>query len=339
MDIARERSTRLRELIARPEGVATLGARDAWAARLLQKREFECIYLGGFGAAASRGQLDRKLYPSDYMIELGRIVAKAVEVPVMVDMDEVGAGPLDIRQSVHDLLETTRVGGGHGEDQPVGQKRCGQHGGKMLLDFGMSVARMKCAIDAVRETRPEFVFMARTDAFSAADHKHDERAGGDIDEAIRRAVAYADVGADVVWCEFPRTDLFYAFEQFAEGVHRVHPGLPLGFNISPSNLWNIKSVNREQLNQMGYKFLFCTYGLLIAETFGPGAWEFAEDFKNNCTFALVRLQERLRAIPLLARYEPHNVVNKLLGIDEATALEMTYDPTAAERFATSEGHR
>lgn len=337
MDIKRERSDRLRELIAHPEGVLTVGVRDAWPAILLEKKGHKSIYLGGFSVAAARGQLDRKLYPSDWMVLMGRIVAKAVDIPVMVDMDEGGAGVLDIRENFKDLLETTRAAGAHMEDQIPGQKRCGQHGGKAVFDIVASTKRMKCAIDTVREIRPEFVFMARTDAFVAAGHKHDEKAGGDIEEVIRRGVAYAGAGADILWCEFPKTDLFHAFEMFAKGVHKEHPGLPLGLNISPSNLWHAGSVNRQQLNQMGYKFLFCTYGMLLAETMA--ALGFADDFKSNPTFALAGLQESLRLFPELARYEPTSIVNQLLGIEDATAFEEQYDPTAEQRFATSVGHR
>src|SRR3989344_7767603 len=109
MNIGHERSERLRELIARPRGVCTLGARDAGAATLLQIKGYSSIYLGGYGAATARGQRDQKIYPSDYMISLARVVARAVDVPVMVDMDEGGAGVHDTRENFELALETTRA--------------------------------------------------------------------------------------------------------------------------------------------------------------------------------------------------------------------------------------
>lgn len=331
-EIARARSEELREAMRHPHGVATLGVGDAFGAKVLEKKGYKCVYAGGYYAAAQRGLLDKGLYPSDYMIGHGRILAKAVGIPVVLDMDEGGAGMLNIRRHVMDLLETAPVAMFHVEDQ-LTPKRCGQHGGKSVHEFQMAVQRMKCVIDTRNETRSDCLFMARTDAFVAAGHHRDEETGGDIQEVIKRGCAYADLGADVVWCEFPSSHHFRAYEKFAEGVHKHHPNLPLGFNISPSHTdWNATSVNREQLNQMGYKFLFCTYALKYAELL-MGTWAFADAFKANCTWALIGLMEELRRVPEIGS------INQFLGITEATSLEERYDPTAAERFATSIGHK
>ena len=323
-------SWRLKKLLRRPQGVFALGVRDPLAAIVAGKAESECIYAGGYAAAAALGLLDKGVYPSDYMIRHGRNIACAVNVPVVLDMDEGGAGVLNIQKNITDMLETAPVAMFHVEDQ-VTPKRCGQHGGKQVHDFETSVSRMKCVADTRDRVRPGCLFMARTDAFVAAGHKQDEKTGGDIDEVIMRANAYADVGADVVWCEFPESNLLYAFEKFAEGIHRMHPGLPLGFNVSPSNVWDNSYVTFEELNQMGYKFLFCTYGAVLQEMLG--VWLLAKHFKEKGATALAELQVRMKQFPEIES------INKLLGIKDATELEEEHDPTAKDRFATSHGHR
>lgn len=332
LELARARSGELREMMRKPHGVLALGVGNPFGARIIEQKGIKCVYGGGYYAAALLGLLDKGIYPSNYMIGHGRNLAKAVDIPVVIDMDEGGAGVLNIRKHITDLLETAPVAMFHVEDQ-WSPKSCGQMAGKSVHEFKMAVQRMKCVIDARNEARPDCLFMARTDAFAAAGHHHDEETGGDIEEVIKRGCAYADLGADVIWCEFPGSHLFRAYERFAEGIHKRHPNLPLGFNISPSHTdWNATSVTREQLNQMGYKFLFCTYGLLYAEMLG-GSWTFADAFKANPIWALIGLMEQVRQHPEIGS------INKFLGISEATEFEHKYDPTAAERFATSVGHR
>ena len=328
MNTALERSTRFRELIARQEGLSVMGVRDAYDAKVLEAEGAEGIYAGGFAAAASFGELDQGLY-HDHMIRHGRRIASKVGIPVMLDMDDGGVSVRNIERNLTDVLETAPIGGFHVEDQEG--HRCGHHGGKKVHEFKMAVARMKCVADVRDKVRPDCFFLARTDAFVAAGHAHDEKAGGDIDECIRRVKAYIDVGADGAWCEFNGTRLFHAYEKLAEAVQKHKPGFPLAFNITPSKEWYPDSVSFERLNQLGYKFLFCTYGALQAQAVATAM--FYRDFKINGHHSLAGLQGRMKMFPRIQS------VNTLLGIKEATAFEEAYDPTAEERFRTSEGHR
>jgi isocitrate lyase len=83
-----------------------------------------------------------------------------------------------------------------------------------------------------------------------------------IGQAISRAIAYADY-ADLVWCETGKPDLEFARE-FAEAVHKVHPGKMLAYNCSPSFNWkkNLDDATiarfQRELGAMGYKFQFIT---------------------------------------------------------------------------------
>src|SRR5213079_2359949 len=76
----------------------------------------------------------------------------------------------------------------HMEDQ-VGAKRCGHRPGKEVVSKDEMVDRVKAAVDARHD--PSFVIMARTDALAVEG----------IDQAIDRAVAYVEAGADMVFPE------------------------------------------------------------------------------------------------------------------------------------------
>jgi 2-methylisocitrate lyase-like PEP mutase family enzyme len=78
------------------------------------------------------------------------------------------------------------------EDQ-VTPKKCGHFDGKEVVATPEMVAKIRAAIDARGDS--DLVLIARTDAVQS----------NGIDEAIARARAYRDAGADVIFVEAPRT--------------------------------------------------------------------------------------------------------------------------------------
>ena len=80
------------------------------------------------------------------------------------------------------------MAGLHLEDQ-VNPKRCGHLDGKDVVDRDTAVKRIKAAVSARRD--PGFVIAARTDAAAV----------NGLDDAIDRARAYADAGADLIFPE------------------------------------------------------------------------------------------------------------------------------------------
>src|SRR5436305_9178394 len=78
------------------------------------------------------------------------------------------------------------------EDQ-IEPKRCGHVQGKQLLPFNEAVAKIRGAARVRDELDRDFVLMARTDARGAV--------GGSFAEAVRRAKAYLDAGADMIFPE------------------------------------------------------------------------------------------------------------------------------------------
>ena len=61
-----------------------------------------------------------------------------------------------------------------------------------------AVGKYRAAVDTRNRLNPDFVIIARTDAFGAV--------GGSLEEAIKRGRAYADAGVDLVWPELSSPD-------------------------------------------------------------------------------------------------------------------------------------
>jgi methylisocitrate lyase len=125
------------------------------------------------------------------LVEQARRVANATSVPIVCDADTGYGNPLNVRRTVQ-ALEDAGVAGIQLEDQ-VAPKRCGHFDGKSVISREEMVQKVHAALDARRD--PDIVIIARTDA----------RAVVGYEDAIERALAYREAGADAIFVEAPRT--------------------------------------------------------------------------------------------------------------------------------------
>jgi 2-methylisocitrate lyase-like PEP mutase family enzyme len=117
-------------------------------------------------------------------------VAKVVEkssAPVIADADTGFGGLLNVHHTVRGY-EAAGVTAIQIEDQEF-PKKCGHTPYRRVIALEDMVAKVRVAVDARRD--PNFLIIARTDA----------RTGLGFDEAVRRGLAYADAGADIVFVE------------------------------------------------------------------------------------------------------------------------------------------
>jgi 2-methylisocitrate lyase-like PEP mutase family enzyme len=145
----------------------------------------------GFGTAAARGLPDLGMLTMSEMVDNARIIARAVEIPVVCDADTGYGGPLNVMRTVHEY-EAAGAAAIHLEDQ-VWPKRCGFLEGKEVVPAPEMVGKIRAAIDA-RSDR-DFVIIARTDALQV------EGWSG----AEQRARAYVEAGADLIFVDGIRT--------------------------------------------------------------------------------------------------------------------------------------
>ncbi|OZF54351.1 methylisocitrate lyase [Rhodococcus sp. 14-2470-1a] len=163
------------------------GAFSPLVAKLVQEIGFEGVYVSGAVLSADLGLPDIGLTTLSEVAGRGQQIARATDLPVLIDADTGFGEPMSAARTVT-MLEDAGIAGCHLEDQ-VNPKRCGHLDGKAVVDTETMVQRIRAAVSARRD--PNFVICARTDA----------RAIEGIDAAITRAKAYADAGADLIFTE------------------------------------------------------------------------------------------------------------------------------------------
>jgi 2-methylisocitrate lyase-like PEP mutase family enzyme len=225
------RAAQLRRLLAGDGLVVAPGVYDGISASLVGKLGFSAAYMTGAGVSASAyGLPDIGLLTLSEMAERARVLAGLLAVPLIADADTGYGSPINVVRTVQEY-ERAGVAAIQLEDQ-VFPKRCGHLSGKDVIDAGSFCVVLRAAIEARRD--PDTVIIARTDA----------RAPLGIEAAISRANAYAEVGADVIFVEAPRS--VEEIEQIAENVHA-----PLLLNVVTGGL--TPEMDHGRLAELGYR--------------------------------------------------------------------------------------
>ncbi|MBI2205068.1 MAG: isocitrate lyase/PEP mutase family protein [Candidatus Rokubacteria bacterium] len=220
-------STRLRQLLEQGLVFAP-GVYNAMFAKLVEHVGFDAVYVTGFGTAARYGYADVGLVTQTEMVDNLRYICRATGLPVIADMDTGYGNVINLRRTVREY-ERAGVAGFHMEDQ-VFPKKCGFMEGKQVIPIEEAVQKVRAALDARAD--PDTVMIARTDAL----------APNGWDDAIRRARAYREAGADLVFMDGIRTrdELeTYSRELATKGVPCLYNGVlvsaaeaqALGFKI------------------------------------------------------------------------------------------------------------
>ena len=324
-----------RELMARPEGVFGYGVENAIGAMMAEKAEIKAIYAGGWSIAGSKGRPDLGQVTMNEQRDAIRDIVRSTVLPVIADIDDGYGAATNVDRSVSeffgilerdfDTRQVHRLAGIHIEDQVL-PKKCGHIAGKELVSREKMVGKLKVAVRARDDIYPQGVIIARTDSFNS-------KIVWSMNDAIARATAYADAGADLLWCEFNQPSREHA-EQFAHGVKYHHPDIPLAFNYSPSLDWmSVPESDRltfPDLSAMGFKFIFVTIADFHAHTWAT--YEYARFFRDYGARALWEMQETKRGHPT----ENHQ---KLMRVDRWQEFEREFVPDATEKQEQGEGFK
>ncbi|MFL6390890.1 MAG: oxaloacetate decarboxylase [Nitrososphaeraceae archaeon] len=221
------------------------GVFDALSARIAEKVGFDAIFQTGYGSAATLlGMPDYGFLNAGETIDNARRIIRAVNVPVIVDVDTGYGNPLNVWRLVHDL-QSLGAAGIFLEDQ-VWPKKCGHMVGKEVVSKDDYILKLKAALEA-RGSR-DFIIVARTDA----------RAPLGLDEAIERGKAYHKAGADVIFIEAPRS-----IEELKKIANEINA--PLVANMIEEGL--TPNLPAKDLLRMGYRIVVFPLSGLYAATF------------------------------------------------------------------------
>ncbi len=178
----------IRELIQRDGPVVVGGAHNAISAKIVERAEFDAVWLSSFGVSvAERALPDANLITLSEMLQVGRNMVAAVDIPVIADCEN-GYG--DINNTIHTVREFERAGvSAICIDDNQYPKRCSlfDHTDRQLIPASEMVSKIKAGKDVQRSG--EFMFIARTEAIIA---------GCDISECVDRSRAYLEAGADLL---------------------------------------------------------------------------------------------------------------------------------------------
>jgi isocitrate/methylisocitrate lyase len=331
--LARRGAERLWDLLQTNSYTPALGAMTGNQAVQQVKAGLQAIYVSGWQVAADAndaGQMypDQSLYPANSVPSLVRRINQALMradqihhaegknglywyAPLIADAEAGFGGNLNAFELMKAMIEAGAACV-HFEDQLSSAKKCGHLGGKVLVPTSEAIQKLVAARLAADVMGVPTLLMARTDADSAhlvtsdIDPRDREfltgertpegffRIRGGLQSAIARGVAYAPY-ADLLWCETSKPDLKEARE-FAEGVHKVHPGKMLAYNCSPSFNWrkNLDDATigkfQRELGAMGYRFQFIT--LAGFHALNLAMFELARGYKQAGMTAYSRLQDK-----------------------------------------------
>ena len=209
------KASRLREML-NTQTISIPGAFNALIAMQIERAGYEAVYVSGAALSACRGIPDIGLLTlSDVADEAGRI-ARSVSVPTIVDADTGYGGPSVVGDAVR-AFEQAGLAGMQIEDQEPA-KKCGHLPGKRLIPTDEMASKIEAAARARNDQN--FMVIARTDA----------RAVEGFDGAVRRAMTYAQAGADALFPE--ALESAGEFQMFARQVRGASITVPLVANMT-----------------------------------------------------------------------------------------------------------
>ncbi|MEM8791673.1 MAG: isocitrate lyase/PEP mutase family protein [Pseudomonadota bacterium] len=171
---------------------------DALSAKLIEQEGYALTFMSGFAASASRiGAPDLGLMSYGEVVDQVRNIADATRIPLIGDGDTGYGNAMNVRRTVEGFAKAG-CAAVMIEDQ-LAPKRCGHTPGKAVVAREEAFDRIRAAVDArdaLRERGGDTLIMARTDAR----HEHG------LTEAIERAARFAELGADILFVEAPKTE-------------------------------------------------------------------------------------------------------------------------------------
>lgn len=183
---------RLRQLLLNDDFIVAPGAFDCLSAKAVELAGFSAIYMTGMGTSASRlGLPDYGLATMSEMVANASAMSTAVKIPIIADADTGYGNELNMARTIHEY-ERHGAAGVHVEDQ-VFPKKCGHLDKKQVIPRNEFVSKIHAAVKA--RSNPDFIIIARTDCNSVMG----------FEEAIARANAALDVGADLALVEAPES--------------------------------------------------------------------------------------------------------------------------------------
>jgi 2-methylisocitrate lyase-like PEP mutase family enzyme len=232
----------LSQRLSQPGLIVAPGVFDMVSLRLADSFGFDALYMTGFGTVASHlGLPDAGLATYSDMVGRVKAMAGMARTPLIADGDTGYGGLLNMRHTVQGY-EAAGAAAIQIEDQEF-PKKCGHTPGRRVIPLQDMVRKIRVAVEARQNA--DFKIIARTDA----------RTSLGLDEALRRAEAYARAGADILFVESPES------EEEMRRIGRTFD-LPLVANMVEKGRTPV--LTRAELEGLGYRLAIFPVTALLA---------------------------------------------------------------------------
>jgi len=180
------KSTTLRRLLDGPKLFRIVGAHDGLSARLIEDSGFEAVWASSLGISVVHAMPDADILTMTQYLQATEVMNAAIDLPIVADCN---AGFGNINNVVHLVHKYERCGiaGVCIEDKVFPKTNSLFRGQQLLSPIGEFVEKLRKAKSS--QTSPDFVVIARVEALIA---------GLGFDEAVKRASAYEEAGADAI---------------------------------------------------------------------------------------------------------------------------------------------
>ena len=226
---------------------------DVGSARMLEGMDFEALATTSSGFATAIGRFDGQVSREEKMAHC-REICDAVDLPVSADLENCFAdSPEGVAETIKLAAETGLVG--------CSIEDYDNKPDPGIYDFDLTVARVKAGVEVAKSLAFPFTITARAEGVL--------RRKQDLDEAIRRLMAFEEVGADVLYA--PGLTTIDEVKQVVDAV-----SLPVNVLTLPQfNMSDLAAAGAKRISLSGWLARAATGGFLRA----------AQEMKDQGTFA------------------------------------------------------
>jgi phosphoenolpyruvate phosphomutase len=281
-------TTRLRELLSSPDTAFLMEAHDGLSARIVEEAGFAGIWASGLTISASFGLRDNNELSWSQMVDHLSFMVDASELPVLADGD-TGFGNFNNVRRLLRKLEQAGAAGVVIEDKVFPKSNSFVRPEHALADTVEFSGRIRAAKDT--QTDPDFVVVARTEALTT---------GRGLTEALDRAAAYRDAGADGIFVA-SRQETAVEIFAFTDAWRRALPVV-----IVPTKYWKTPTAE------------FRSHGI------GLVIW--ANHLLRSAIAAMSATARRIKEDESLVNVEPH-----VATLDDLFRLQRDAELQEAER--------
>ena len=190
MNTQHDKGERFAQLHAQPRCFVIPNPWDIGSARILETMGFEALATTSAGFAFSRGKPDMGVTREEKMLHLRELCA-ATRLPVSADLQNgFGHRPEDAAETIRLAAQAGAVGGSIEDARGTTENP--------IYDLALARERVQAAAEAARNAGFKFTLTARAENFLWG--------RPDLDDTIRRLVAFEEAGADVLFAPGLKTE-------------------------------------------------------------------------------------------------------------------------------------